>query len=230
MNNNNELIKWDLDQPWCLGIEDYKTLIKHLDSNKLNLIVELGSGLSTFQLAEDFPNTKIFSLENDPKIREDNNQTLKSNGKHSAQILLAPIKKSICKGAIFETYDFKVLKKYSHIDLLIVDGPVEKKFPLGREASLYFLFDQLAIGAVIGLDDYHRDSAKATVKNWLTFFDKSLSIEEETSSFVVLRKQSEFPKYNFNLRLALRSYRVLIAPFLRKVRTRIRSKLFSNKG
>lgn len=225
MNQRN--IKWDLDQPWCIGIEDYKTLTNYIDSSSFNLIVELGSGLSTFQLAEDFPNVKILSLENNSKIMEENNQTLKSNGKDYAQILFAPIKKSICQGAIFETYDFKTLKNNSQIDLLIVDGPVEKEFPLGREASLYFLFDKLAIGAVIGLDDYHRSSAKATVNNWLTVFGNSIAIEEETSSFIVLRKKSECFRYPFNFNLAWRSYKLIIPKITTKVRSNIRSK-FTN--
>jgi hypothetical protein len=221
-------MKWDLDQPWCIGIEDYKTLTNYIDSSSFSLILELGSGLSTFQLAEDFPHIRILSLENDYKIREKNNQILQSNGKDYAQILFAPIKKSICQGAIFETYDFKTLKHNSQIDLLIVDGPVEKKFPLGREASLYFLFDKLAIGAVIGLDDYHRSSAKATVNNWLTTFGNSIAIEEETSSFIVLRKKSECLRYPLNLGLAWRSHKLMVPKIIRKVRSSIHSKLINS--
>lgn len=225
---NHRSIKWDLDQPWCMGIEDYKLLTKHINNENLKLIVELGSGLSTFQLAEDFPNANLISLENDSTIKQSNIQTLESDySSNSASILLAPIKAQFCKGSMFVTYNFSKLESISEIDLLIVDGPVERLFPMGRESSLYFLFDKLAIGGIIALDDYHRTSAKLAVSNWLSVFGDSLSLEKETDSFAILRKKSECLKPKMGIRLALSSYKALAKSLLvntkRSISLRFRS-------
>ncbi|AFZ45125.1 hypothetical protein PCC7418_3000 [Halothece sp. PCC 7418] len=227
---NKDSVKWDLDSPWCIGSEDYNTLTKYVDGKSPRLIVELGSGLSTFQLANDFPEATLISLENDPRIREQNLQTLEFNQKNSANILLAPIKLQFYKGASFITYDFNKIKNTSQIDLLIVDGPVERLFPMGRESSLYFLFNQLAIGAIIGLDDYHRTSAKSTVSNWLSVFGNSLLLQEETDSFAVLRKKSECVKPKLGISLALKSYKALTQSLLVNTRRTISFKLRPEKN
>ena len=199
-------IKYDLDGSWSIGSQDYLTLMKHVDGIKINQIVELGSGQSTFQIAEDFPNSILLSLENDPEIANKNSTILGSIHKPSSQVVYAPVKIQHRCGMGFITYDFNSLNEKKSIDLLIVDGPVERLYPMGREASLYFLFDKLAIGAIIGLDDYHRVSGKKAVNNWLSVFDDSLKIKEETSTFAVLVKISECSKPKFNLSLAIDSY------------------------
>lgn len=158
---------------------------------KVGLVVELGSGQSTFQLAQDFPNSSVYSLENDKKYLEKSNNELLVYGFKNAKIILATIKTISWQGAIYSTYDMSYLKKIQSIDFLIIDGPVERLYPGGREAALYLLFDMCAIGAVIGLDDYHRKTAKRAVSNWLETYGEAIILEQETSSFAVLRKVSE---------------------------------------
>ena len=188
---NEKKQKWNLDAPWCLGSEDYTTLVKHTGHRNVRQILELGSGQSTFQLAQDFTDAELCSLENDPTFWQKTNNALSQNGFSNACVMLASIRAQLWKGGLFMTYDMSVVRNILPIDLLVVDGPVERLFPIGREAALYLLFDKCVPGAVIGLDDYHRESAKTAVKNWLVTFGDSLTLVEETASFAVLRKVSE---------------------------------------
>jgi hypothetical protein len=209
---------WNLDAPWSMGSEDYRTLLRYLDTNMSGLIVELGSGESTFQFAEDFAHATIVALENEPGIREQNDAILRYRGHKTASVVFAPVRIQHWGLAVFSTYDFGSLLGSAPIDLLVVDGPVERLFPMGREAALYFLFNKLAVGGVIALDDYHRRSAKVAVANWLAMFMESLIIEEETASFAVLRKVSACSSISLPLQLILRSYGLQVRSLTRRGR------------
>lgn len=60
---NNTTGKYDLDGLWSIGNSDYRLLTSYIEDDPNNLILELGSGQSTFQLADDFPESKVISLE-----------------------------------------------------------------------------------------------------------------------------------------------------------------------
>ena len=210
--------KLDLDAPWCIGSEDYATLVKHTSGQKIKQILELGSGQSSLQLAKDFPMANLLSFESDIKFTEKARESLLQNGISNAKIEHVPIKPHLWKGGVFMTYDMSIIKDINPIDLLIVDGPVERLFPLGREASLYLLFDKCAQNCLIGVDDYHRKSGHDSVNNWLYTFGDSLSIVEKTATFAVLRKVSECKEPKIKWRQRINSINSIIYTFITGIR------------
>lgn len=229
MGKSSEELSWNLDAPWAMGSEDYRTLYGHLDQIQPRTIVELGSGQSTFQLAADFSGTRLLSLENDISLCQDHNSRLAVLGMDSANVIYSPIKLQFRGGGLYFTYDTKNLTNFlgdeSKIDCLLVDGPVEAMYPLGREASLYLLFGRLAVGAVVALDDYHRDSANEAVQNWLAVFAGSLELLEETESFAVLQKSAECERPVYTMELALRSYVMLPRTLARMLKRAMSNRL-----
>lgn len=208
-DKGTEKLRWDLDSPWAMGSDDYNLLKQHIFGEGPKTIVELGSGNSTFQFACDFPDSSVISLENGALYVTENGDKLRAMGICNTQIMYAPILFQTFCGGGYMTYDASSLPEDITIDCLLVDGPVEAKYPLGREASLYILFDKLSVGAIIGLDDYHRDSARKTVKNWLSVFGDSLSLVEETASFAVLRKTAVCNRPHQTISNRARSYAAL---------------------
>ncbi|KJR97814.1 MAG: hypothetical protein VR65_22595 [Desulfobulbaceae bacterium BRH_c16a] len=199
---------WDLDGPWGIGKEDYMTFISNSGSlSSVENILELGSGNSTCQLAKDFPNTKIISLESSSIYAQESEELLLSNSLHNAVVLFSPLRLLYFKRGLFLTYSPSVLQgKSCRFDLMLIDGPPENSCPRGREAGLYAFFNRLSVGSIIGLDDYHRERARRTVANWFIIFGSAIEIVDETKSFVVLRKTKEYPENLFNLNMLFSTY------------------------
>ncbi|MDZ7736207.1 MAG: hypothetical protein U5P41_08980 [Gammaproteobacteria bacterium] len=177
-------------------------------------ILELGSGPSTIQLAEDYPKANIYSLENDTNILSQNNNKLLQSEQENATVLYAPIKTKLILGGVFQTYTLKNIPKDISFDVIIIDGPVERLYPFGREAALYQLFDRLSVGCIIGLDDCHRKSAKGAVKHWKVMYGDAIDIIEETESFIVLKKCHDSPPLSIFVPEIYNSY---ISCFVSKV-------------
>lgn len=89
---HNQSLVYDLDGPWSIGSDDYLCLLNHVDKAKTKKILELGSGQSTLQLATDFPEAQLISLENNSEIAISNQTSLKSISHSSAKIMYAPVK------------------------------------------------------------------------------------------------------------------------------------------
>src|SRR5690606_35725256 len=149
---------------------------------------------STLQLATDYPDAKILSLENLPEFGVESAEKLRRAGASNATILHAPVRTRMIGGGVYPVYSLKNVPDGIRCDVLIVDGPVERLYPLGREAALYDLFDLLSVGGIVALDDYHRRSAKMAVRRWQIRYAGCLDVVEETPSFAVLRKVSEGPR------------------------------------
>jgi hypothetical protein len=215
----------DLDGPYGMGLSDYRTLTTNLreafGSSGPGTILELGSGESTLQLAADYPEAKILSLENLPELGVKGTEKLRQAGAHNASILHAPVRTRLIGGGVYPAYSLENLPDGFRCDVLIVDGPVERLYPLGREAALYELFDALSLGGIVALDDYHRPSAKLAVRRWQIMHAGCLDVVEETPSFLVLRKVSEDPRGFRFVPGALASYGVRLRSMFSNVRRRI---------
>lgn len=214
----------DLDGPYGIGLTDYHTLTTNLrqafGSSGPGTILELGSGQSTLQLAVDYPDAKIVLLENLAEFGVQSAEKLRRLGASNASILHAPVRRRMIGGGVYPTYSLENLPDGLHFDVLIVDGPVERLYPLGREAALYELFDALSVGGIVALDDYHRPSAKMAVRRWHIMYAGCLEVVEETHSFMVLRKVSEGPR-GFNwVPGALASYGVCLRSMFSNMRRR----------
>lgn len=214
-----------LDAPWAMGSEDYRTLLRAVNQRTQGVVLELGSGKSTLMLAKDLPEASLRSLENDRIYQRETAELLRRAGYSSACVMLSQIRMQFCKGAPFVTYDFDEAAIKGGIVILLIDGPVERLYPMGREAALYFLFDRLSIGCVVALDDYHRASSKEAVSNWRLVFGKSILVLDETESFVVLKKVGHSRRKILPLGVLVRSYWRFCIGLVRRTRRLVSSAL-----
>ena len=120
----------DLDGPYGIGLADYLTLTKNLrdafGSRGPGTILELGSGQSTLQLAADYPDAKILSLENLSQFGEKSTEELRWAGASNASILHAPMRTRMIGGGVYPAYSLQNLPDGFRCDVLIVDGPGSK--------------------------------------------------------------------------------------------------------
>lgn len=136
-------------------------------------IVELGSGLSTLYLsrAADQPSSVIYSLEHAIEYLEATRHLLEAHdATENVQLIHAPLVDTDIGG---RTYSWYSLSDHlpATIDLLLVDGPPGSSGPLARLPALERLVDRLQPGAVIVLDDTHRDDEREIARSWIRDFD-----------------------------------------------------------
>ncbi|WP_416676135.1 hypothetical protein [Egbenema bharatensis] len=174
----------NLDAPWSMGEAAFTKMmaIVHQKVPHLKTLVEFGSGKSSIRLANTFPDAQVFSIESD-RFCFEQTQTL-------AKTLLTPCQFTqsnltlLHQPLSFQTYGSGEILSYTPttswndltIDCVIIDGPAFYTLR-GREACLYQVYDQLAIGGVVILDDYRRTSEQAIVKNWLAVYPNSFTVE-----------------------------------------------------
>lgn len=181
-----------LDTAWAIGEEKYSKILKVLSDREIGYIIEFGSGVSTVRLGQDFPNTSVVSIEHHQKFYGQTMELLNTYQVKNARVLYCPLT-WVRVGFLrhYLTYDVHIDQLESGADFVLIDGPVEGETLRGREAPLYMIFPLIKTGALIVLDDYHRQSAKAVVTNWLNSYGKNLGILHEYERIVFLQKRGE---------------------------------------
>jgi predicted O-methyltransferase YrrM len=169
----------NLDTPWSMGEAAFSRMIAivHQKVPHLKTLVEFGSGKSSIRLANTFPDAQVFSIESDPFCFNQSQALAETLLTHAnLTVLHQPLS--------FQTYGSGEILSYTPtahwndltIDCVIIDGPAFYTLR-GREACLYQVYDQLAIGGVVILDDYRRVSEQAIVRNWLAVYSNSFTVE-----------------------------------------------------
>ena len=180
-----------LDTPYGLGEANYDLIIDFLKDKKIENILELGSGVSTVRLAHEYYDSNITSIENKKKYYEESCALLDSYNIKNAAVKYCPLKIiSVHKTRFYLTYELKECDINSGLDFVLIDGPVEYQTVRGREGVLYKIFSKIKKGGIIALDDYHRESSKKTVRNWVNTYGKGLSLIKEYDSIALLRKEN----------------------------------------
>lgn len=184
-----------LDSEYGLGEINYSIIKKSLSDKHIENIIEFGSGLSTVRLSHDYQNASITSIEQSEKYSEETIILLKNYNIRNAKVNYCPLKlQAIDKLRYYLTYDITNIKKKEY-DFVLIDGPVERKTVRGREGVLYMVFPLLRKGCIIVLDDYHRDSSKKAVRNWLNTYQSDLTILEEHDKIIILQKTNSNGMY-----------------------------------
>ena len=184
----------NLDTPWSMGEAAFSRIIAilHQKVPHLKTLVEFGSGKSSIRLANTFPDARVFSIESDPFCFNQTQALAKTLLTHANLTLLH-------QPLTCQTYGSGEILSYSPvsdwqglaIDGVIIDGPAFYTLR-GREACLYQVYDQLAIGGLVILDDYRRAGEQAIVRNWLAVYPDSFTVEivPVGHRLAVLTKQS----------------------------------------
>lgn len=177
----------NLDTPCGVGEKKYTQILDELSSRNIERILEFGSGVSTARLSENFPDAKIVSVEDHADFYKRTAELLKDNVSN-ASVLHCPLTWQNIGVRSYLTYSLDTNFLDREIDFVFIDGPVEAETLRGREAPLYMAFPFIKVGGIIVLDDYHRQSAKAAVRNWLKSYRANLKIIKEYEDIVILEK------------------------------------------
>jgi predicted O-methyltransferase YrrM len=211
-----------LNSPWSIGEEKYGQIHKILSSQRVERVIEFGSGISTIRLSLDFPKAKITSIEHDKDFYGETLKLLAQHQIKNTRVLHCPLKHVRIGLRSYLTYDLDVNLLEGDIDFTLIDGPVESQTLRGREAPLYMIFPLLRIGGLVALDDYHRNSAKAVVKNWLSSYPGNIQVFRDYINFIVLQKCGEQQRPGYlGLRVMLDNWSTNLKLVLRHIRTRL---------
>lgn len=159
---------------WTLAADNAIELVRTVVDRKPHTIVELGSGSSTVILATLARKTgrgAIYSLDHDATYADLTRRQLRDAGLESyATVIDAPLERhTLSDGTETEWYNAETITRLPEkIDLLLVDGPPAKIGALARYPALPILYNRLAPGATVLLDDAGRRKETTVFERWLT--------------------------------------------------------------
>lgn len=161
------------DPVWSAAPDFLGLIADHVLAEKPQTIVECSSGTSTVILARCCQlndQGKVFSLENGAEFADKTRSELArcGLGKH-AEVIHAPLVLRKINGQEYQWYDLESLPA-SSIDMLVIDGPPGFIQRHSRFPALPLLFDKLAKGCTIYLDDAVRQEEREIVAMWQTQF------------------------------------------------------------
>lgn len=136
-------------------------------------IVELGSGLSTLYLSRciaERPGPVLYSLEHSLEYLESTRQLLELHeAADDVHLIHAPLVDTDIGDRTFSWYRLPASLP-TEIDLLLIDGPPGDTGPLARLPAVSCLIERLRPGAIIVLDDAHREDEREIASSWVRDF------------------------------------------------------------
>ncbi len=155
---------------WAASPDLLLLIVRHIEATKPRLVVELGSGVSTIVIAASLRRSgsgRSVSLEHDPDHAARTRTELDRQGLSSlADVVHAPLRDLSVGEGTWRWYGAPRDAIPQCIDLVFVDGPPGTTGPLARYPALPVLFDRLAPGASIILDDGARPDEREIVARW----------------------------------------------------------------
>lgn len=160
---------------WAASPDLLLTLMQLVRKNRPQLIVELGSGISTLIMAKASQSrVKIVSIDHSEEFAQKTREMLKEHGIKNVEIRVAPLRRH---PSGTDWYDTTLLKNLKNIDLLVIDGPPGSKNPKARQPALKEFEAKLSPKAVIVIDDVNRDGERELADKFAkTFPKKNLEI------------------------------------------------------
>lgn len=155
---------------WAASPDVIAYLVEQLRERKPATVVECGSGVSTFWLAQAAraysPETRIVALEHEEPFGRATRDLLARNGLDGfAEVRIAPLTPIHDGGQLW--YAEHLHADLTDIGLLFVDGPPAATGPLARQPALEALWDKLSPDVAIVLDDMVRADEQAVVASWV---------------------------------------------------------------
>ncbi|OJX78196.1 class I SAM-dependent methyltransferase [Sphingopyxis sp. GW247-27LB] len=151
----------------CAGAPDFLLLLaRAVLTERPEVIVEFGSGVSTFVLAKclEMNGTgRLISFDHSPAFAELTRRQLERQ-RLSADIRVVPLRPSESADHPGFWYDANDLPHA--IDLIIVDGPPASLHPETRGSAGPATFAKLRNGGMVLLDDAHRSGERKILSRW----------------------------------------------------------------
>jgi predicted O-methyltransferase YrrM len=160
--------------PWALAPDVAARLLRQIQLRDAKSIVECGSGVSTLLIARTLKSLgrgHVYAIEHDDAWASFVTRMLQANGVGDVgTVIRAPLSEGKIDGQPTSWYDAAAVRdalaSVEVVDVLIVDGPPEKSGHLARAAALPFFEDRLCAGALILVDDLHRQDETEMVSHW----------------------------------------------------------------
>jgi hypothetical protein len=158
------------DKDWSAAPDFLERIVAHAIKHKPGLIVECGSGVTTLLLARCCAMNRrgeVFSLENGVEYVVKTRMEITRHGLETcASTLYAPLTPYMIEDREYQWYTLRDLPERS-IDMLVIDGPPGFIQKHSRYPALPLLYDKLADGCAIYLDDAARPDEREVVAMWL---------------------------------------------------------------
>ena len=158
------------DPKWAAAPDFMQLIVDHALSAKPATIVECSSGLTTLMLARCCELKgwgEVLSLENGADYADQTRAELERHGlTHRATVLDAPLVKYALDDLEFQWYSNLAALTVKNIDMLVIDGPPGFIQPHSRYPALPLLFNLLADGCQVFMDDAGRPDEREIVKMW----------------------------------------------------------------
>ena len=159
---------------WAASSDFLGELVSTLAALKPNLVVDLGSGVTTLVAAycmEKNNKGLVISLDHDQHFAEKTRIEIEAHGlSHRARVNYAPLVETKLGEKIWLWYDSTALNFDGLVDVLIVDGPPGPTQHLVRYPALPLLYSRLSTGSVVFLDDGARPDEKIIAERWKAEF------------------------------------------------------------
>lgn len=157
--------------PVSINISTLEYLKRYLDNNKVNSVLEFGSGVSTEFWSEQLPQAHIISYDNSRRYRKITASRVNKEA-NNIHVRFGPLRIMKLFGQRYISYKIgSYLQKNApkSFDLVMIDGP--PGFLYSREATILQAINHISENTQIILDDAERDVEKATIKRWAEMFE-----------------------------------------------------------
>lgn len=146
-------------------------LVRLVMEQRPNIVLELGSGLSTLVLGlavRRQGSGTVISFEDDARFLERTQRLVAEFGlSECTRVNLSKLKEVTIEDAAYRWYETTQLQGVGPIDLLFIDGPFASGGVMVRYPAVPMLLEHMRPGSLIILDDYLRNDERRAVEYWV---------------------------------------------------------------
>ena len=158
---------------WSAAPDFLKLIAENCLQTRPETILECSSGITTLVLARCCQINgfgHVYSLENGDEYADVTSKQLERFGLSTfADVIYSPLQNKVIASQSYDWYQTDKIN-ISSIDMLVVDGPSGFIQKNSRYPALPMLFNNLAKGCKVFLDDAARSDEKEIVEIWLSEF------------------------------------------------------------
>ena len=181
---------------WAISPDFASVILKKIRHNKLEMIIECGSGVSTLIIAyllKQRGSGHLYTLEHDKVYAEKTRQQLLRNDLTDyVTIIEKEMSNYKLNNKEWLWYNISDLDEDLKVDLLIVDGPPFQIQPKSRYPAIPLLNKYLKNQAIVLIDDCNREDDKSVVEQWTREFSYYAKewIDTEKGAFLLTKHNS----------------------------------------